>query len=71
MTSEYFEFLDRPTIVMLSESLSTDMCFPTALIPSLNFFANDSLTIATFKPPALSETVKSRPAISGTPSTWK
>jgi hypothetical protein len=38
---------------------------PTASRPRLNFFANASLTIATFSAPSASARVKSRPAIRG------
>jgi len=44
---------------------------PTAFAPRLNFFANASLTMATFGAVRPSARVKSRPARSGTPSVEK
>ena len=70
-TSEYFASLTNPMMVMSSESLSIDIFLPTAFRPIPNFFANASLTIATFIEPASSNAVKSRPERSGTPMTWK
>ena len=48
-----------------------DIRLPTASRPRLNFFANASLTIATFCDVVVSASVNSRPAISGTPRVRK
>ena len=54
MTSLYFAFCTRPTISMSSASpvRPLPMRLPTASRPRLNFFANASLTIATFGAPS-------------------
>ena len=73
-TSLYFAFCTRPTISM--SSLLVRAVVAHALAdrrrgPRLNFFANASLTIATFGAPSASARVNSRPAISGMPSVVK
>ena len=70
LTSLYFAFRTRPTISMSARRCRRrlPMRLPTASRPRLNFFANASLTIATFGAPCASARVNSRPASSGMPS---
>ena len=73
LTSLYFAFFTSPTISIVSGVLAPLllMRLPTASRPRLNFFANASLTIATFGAVSASARVKSRPASSGMPSVGK